>query len=306
MIGNYEVDTVVEGEMTQVLGNLPEGCVDMAITSPPYFNARKEYSEWPSYESYLGDVEKWLTAIFRVLRPGRRLAWQVADCFVQGDWMLPIPADSMVIARKLGFLIRQDLIWNDTAMGSNWRVGSFPHGPSVLTQQSVEHIIVLQRPRTDGQENKFPKLEDGLDAYNLMDINFFRDRVAKQIWNISPVIKMNNKGENMLGHPAPFPEDLVEPCIRMWSRPEEIVLDPFVGSGTTPRVCLKWRRHFFGCDTMPEYVRLSNKRIEERRVELETESMMLIPPTIALAPKLKQGRFKMKFPSAKLADGQEA
>lgn len=301
-LGQYELDTVVEGEMTVVNGNLPEGSIDFAITSPPYYNARRDYSEWPTYEAYLSDVEKWLRAIFRVLKPGRRLAWQVSNIFEKDVFILPIPSDSMVLARKIGFIVRQELFWDDPAAGNNWLVGSFPHGPSVLLQQSVEHLLVLQKPGHNSRQTKYDKLPEELLPYDFMDTNFFRDTVSKNVWRISPVIKLNNKGENLLGHSAPFPEELVEPCIRMWSRPGEIVLDPFMGSGTTGRVALKWRRHFFGCDKMPEFVRLANKRIEERRVEIETEKLMLIPPIIANAPKMKQGKMKLKMPSAKIAD----
>lgn len=280
LLGVFELDSVVVGNLLEVLGLLPGDCIDLAVTSPPYFNAREEYAHWPSYEAYLEEVQKWFDALFRVLKPGRRLVWNIQNLPATDGLprLLPLYADSLFHAQKAGFIYRNTIYWNDPADARIPEPGSFPNGPSVLMKENLEQLLVMQKPVPPGYKKKsYPKLSDELKPFNEMDTDFYRDRVVRQVWDIHPVVKINSKGENTFGHPAPFPEDLVEPCIRMWSRPEEIVLDPFMGSGTTALSAMKWRRHYFGCDLSADYVRLANRRIERREMELLTRQLVMLP-----------------------------
>lgn len=273
-----EPNTIVLGDCVEVLRELPPDTFHLAITSPPYYNTRPEYSEWPSYGAYLADLHRWLCEIYRVLKPGRRLVWNVSNVPVNVEGqpkLLPLESDSIQRGLTAGFVLRNMIFWRDPADARLAEPGSFPNGPSVLLKEEVEYLIVFQKPAPAGHRPNYEKLSPELAGFNVMDRAFYRDRVAHQVWNIHPVIKINQNGENTFGHPAPFPEELIEPCIRMWSRPNEIVLDPFMGSGTTAVSALKWQRLYFGCELNPEYLKLAQRRIARREMELLTQQIFL-------------------------------
>lgn len=117
-----------------------------------------------------------------------------------------------------------------------------------------------------GRGKRFSKrsvmMEDYKLNHNLIEKEFV-DKWRRDIVRINPVIKFNSKGENTLGHTAPFPEEIPEMCIKYFSGVGDVVLDMFMGSGTTAKVALENDRNFIGFELDEEYVSIANKRIEE-------------------------------------------
>ena len=268
VLGPFELDTIVLGDNKDTMAKMPENCIDFSMTSCPYFNWRPEYATWDTYAAYLDSMRVWFKGLFKVLKPGRRLVWNIPviahpDGYHKG--LLPLPHDSVRLALAEGFLLRGEIFWDDPAGKDKWPTGSYPFGPSVLMRRAVEHLIVLQKPAPKSPPQYAP-LPPELKPYNLMDKNFFRDRVSKQVWLIPP-----RNGSD--GHDAAYPEALVDPCLRMWSRPGEIVFDPFMGSGTTALSAITWKRHFFGCEWLEKYKALAERLIEQRLFQLANEQM---------------------------------
>ncbi len=100
---------------------------------------------------------------------------------------------------------------------------------------------------------------------------WFVEKWRRDITKINPVHKFVTTGENIVGHSAPFPKDIPEMAIRYFSGVEDVVLDPFMGSGTTGIVCKKLNRNYIGFELDKEYCELANKRVEEYDVQLELE-----------------------------------
>ena len=272
------LDQIVIGDCVAVMSEIEPDTFDLVVTSPPYYNARPEYAEWASYAAYLDDMRKWLTALYRVLKPGRRLVWNVSvvSSGTAGEGLAPIPHDSVRIALDVGFVLRSEFFWHYPPRAEHAPIGSFPLGPSVLPLRSTEHILLFQKP--NDKMPKYDALTDDLKPYNFMDNDFFKKFVLRQVWEIPP--------ETDKAHPAPFPEGLVEPCLRMWSRPGDLVYDPFMGSGTVAIAAMKWRRYYFGTELSKEYARAAERRITCRMVELSM-SQMILPvfiPKVAAQP----------------------
>jgi len=261
------LDTVCAGDCLEAMRAVPESCVDFTMTSPPYFNYRA-YAHWETYKDYLKSVSGWLKELLRITRPGRRLAWNVPCVPNPAGYsygLIPLPHDTVWLALGAGWRLRGEIFWDTSMATRRFPCGSYPHGPAVLMQRCVEHLLVFQKP-SGAEKLDFPPVPESLKRFNLMDSDFFRDRVSKQVWYISPTT-------GQVLHDAAYPEALVEPCVRMWSRPSEVVFDPFLGSGTTALAALQWRRHFYGCEWTPEYRAQALSRIVQRQQQVANEDL---------------------------------
>jgi site-specific DNA-methyltransferase (adenine-specific) len=268
------LDTVIEGDFLTESARLPDAMLDLIVTSPPYYNVREEYASWTSYASYLESMEAWLAACFRLLKPGRRLVWNVDDLLKSKEFRnCTVSADSCILAKKVGFTVKTKVVWRDTMNAEGWLPGTYPHGPSVVINWCLEDVWVFQKPNPDPKphlnHSRYPKLPPELAKYDVMDKEFLIKYARNPVWDI------RSESALRVGHPAPFPEELTIPPIRMWSRPGEVVGDPFMGSGTTARAALKWRRHFLGFERKREYIQLARRRIERRRIELLMDQLYL-------------------------------
>jgi DNA modification methylase len=259
-------NTIALGDTIETLSRLPDDVFDFIVTSPPYFNAR-EYAQWATYQDYVKWLGEVLGQLGRTLKPGRRLCWNICDYAIKednGTFAVPISADSVKAAERAGLKLKHWILWEDpAALARRHPIGSFPNGPSVVLHHTVEFVIVFQKPLQ--KYHSHGKLPPELEPYDKMGKDFFIRFVANQIWRI--------RRESNAVHPAVFPEELVEPMIRMWSRPGELVLDPFMGSGTTAVSAMLWRRKFFGIERDETYRQYALDRIKRRELAIMTDAM---------------------------------
>lgn len=239
---------VFHGDCHHVLRSLTPNSLDAAVTSPPYYNA-KGYSQWPNIYCYLYDMYNISLDIFRVLKPGAVYLFNIFDCFdneksiafsAMGNKRMILGAYMLDIFQRIGFHIVGNIIWYKGEIQGN---RSFNQGNLTPYYQAPlncwEHIFILSKGQPD---KKF-------------------DRLQSSIVSIRPVIKMV-KGKNTLGHTAPFPveiPDLLIDCLD----DTDVVLDPFLGSGTT---CISANRHnvnSVGIEVNDDYYLLSQKKIRE-------------------------------------------
>ncbi len=259
-LGPLEANTIVEGDCLEVMSKMmPDECIDMALTAPPPCDVSR------GYDVYLLAMGRRLAMLRRILKPGRRLVWIVASQEQENysDGLLPSPYDAVQLARQAGLVLREEILWDDPIGTDKWPTGSYPFGPSVLVRHAVSHLMVFQKPAA--AKIQHPPLGDELKKFNVMDRGFFRDRVSKQVWSI-PLCK--DSGD------TPFPETLAEPCIRMWSRPGDIIFDPYTRSGVTAITAVTWHRRYFGCEENPDYHKLAEHLIGERRMIVSSEQML--------------------------------
>lgn len=306
MTNNY----LIGGDSKEILKQLPENSIHLAVTSPPYFNAR-EYSQWENLDDYLKDMKAIFEQVFRVLDNHRVFALNVGDVQCKlgtQPWTLrrvPLGALFTVMCQEIGFEFVDDYIW-DKGEPQSYRhmngVTKFPFYQYPIN--SYEHILIFHKhaldktrlpcpvcgsphvqnnsqseinvqswecnnekctERSEGNRGKrfsarSIMMQEGQIEENLIDENT-RKKWRKDIVPFTPVIKIVGD-KNIVGHTAPFPEDIPEMAIRFYSYKGDTVLDPFAGSFTTSLVAMKNGRHSIGIDITPEYIKLGEKRLK--------------------------------------------
>lgn len=227
------------------LSELPDNSVHLMVTSPPY-NVGKDYDGDLSLDEYLDVLRGVFAETFRVLVPGGRACVNVAN--VGRRPYIPLHAFIITDMLKIGFRMRGEIIWNKAASsGGSTAWGSWMSASNPTLRDVHEYILVFSKGPF-GRRGKGKKSTIGRDEF----LEFTRS-----IW------KFQAESARRVGHPAPFPIELPHRLIQLYSFADEVVLDPFCGSGTTCIAALKSGRHFVGYDIVEEYVDLSCRRVEE-------------------------------------------
>jgi site-specific DNA-methyltransferase (adenine-specific) len=241
------VDTVVEGDALEVLKRLPERSVHLMVTSPPY-NTGKEYDEDLTLGEYLDFIEGVMEEVYRVLVWGGRVCFNVADLGRRPY----IPLHAYLIERfeRIGFLMRGVIVWykGDAVAGGSTAWGSFASPVNPVLRDVHEYIIVLSKGGF--KREKRPGREPTITREEFLEF-------TRSVWRFPP------ESARRVGHPAPFPIELPYRCIQLYTFRGDVVLDPFIGSGTTAVAAVLTGRHFIGIDVNPEYVEISRRRVEE-------------------------------------------
>ena len=231
---------------------LPDNSVHLMVTSPPY-NASKEYDQDLNLEEYLALLARVWRETYRVLAWGGRACINVANLGRKPY----IPLHAMIIQQmaELGFQMRGEIIWNKAASASpSTAWGSWQSASNPVLRDVHEYILVFSK----GAFNR-----DGAGRKNTIAKEDFLEW-TKSVWSF-PAISARK-----VGHPAPFPEELPRRLIHLYTFEGDVVLDPFVGSGTTCLAALAAGRVYVGYETSPQYVQLAEKRLQMRIQDLQT------------------------------------
>jgi len=232
-------------QSSEKMADLPNSSIHLMVTSPPY-NARKEYDEDLNLEEYLSMLGKVWEETYRALVPGGRACINVANLGRKPY----LPLHSFIIEQMLssGFLMRGEVIWDKAASASpSTAWGSWLSASNPVLRDVHEYILIFskegfRRPKGD-RENTISK-EDFL-AW------------TKSVWQF-PAVQARQ-----IGHPAPFPVELPHRCIQLYSFKDDVVLDPFAGSGSTCLAAQQDGRHFVGYEINPDYCDLANSRLDQ-------------------------------------------
>lgn len=223
---------------------LPDNSVHLMITSPPY-NVSKEYDEDLTLKEYLHLLENSFKETFRVLVNGGRACINVAN--LGRKPYIPLSDSISKIMIDIGFNMRGEIIWNKAASASpSTAWGSWQSAANPILRDMHEYILVFSKG--DYKREK-EKKENSITKEQFMEW-------TKSIWT------MNAESARRIGHPAPFPEELPYRLIQLYSFKGDIILDPFMGSGTTAVSAIKSDRKFVGYDISQEYIYLAEKRLK--------------------------------------------
>jgi len=226
------------------------------ITSPPY-NVSKEYDHDLSLDEYLEMLTRVFSETYRVLVNGGRACINVAN--LGRKPYIPLSDYISKIMIDIGFNMRGEIIWNKGASASpSTAWGSWMSASNPTLRDIHEYILVFAK----GAYKRERKKQEKNFRQNTISRDDFMEW-TKSIWTF------NAESARRIGHPAPFPIDLPYKLIQLLSFTYDIVLDPFMGSGTTGIAALKSSRKFIGFDTSEEYVELANNRIEPHLNTLE-------------------------------------
>ena len=269
------------------LSFLPDESVHLVVTSPPYWNL-KRYNEHPDqlghiqdYEAFLLELEKVWRHVYRVLVPGGRLVCVVGDvCVARRNFgrhlVFPLHADICVICRRIGFDNLNPIIWHkisnasyEVSNGSKF-LGK-PYEPNAIIKSDLEFILMQRKSGGYRQPTIAQRDESRIAKKDF-------DRWFQQIWNIT--------GASTKQHPAPYPLELANRLVRMFSFTGDTVLDPFCGSGTTMVAALRAGRNSIGVDIDPDYCRMAARQLKAENADLFLATKLLFERVNPESPRL--------------------
>ncbi|MDL0088242.1 DNA-methyltransferase [Campylobacter gastrosuis] len=229
------------------MSELPDNSVHLMLTSPPY-NVSKDYDENLTLDEYLKLLKSVFKETKRVLVNGGRVCINIAN--IGRKPYIPLTMYVNQIMIELGFLMRGEIIWDKSASsGVSLAWGSFKSASNPVLRDTHEYILVFSKG--DFKREKRDKL-DSINKENFMEW-------SKSIWRFGAV------SAKKVGHPAPFPIELPRRLIEFYSFENDIVLDPFIGSGTTALAAIDLKRNFVGYEINDEYVKLANSKIKNHK-----------------------------------------
>ena len=247
---------------------LPDSSVALVVTSPPYFVGKDYELEMErdgvptSYLEYLEMLRDVFAECVRVLEPGGRIAVNVAN--LGRKPYRSLSADVIrILQDELGLLLRGEVVWQkaEGATGSvAW--GSFRRAANPVLRDMTERVIIASKGRFDRARTPAQRLSDGLPSESTITTDEFMEATL-DVWRIDA------EQASRVGHPAPFPVELPRRLIDLYTYRDDMVLDPFLGSGTTLVAAQRSGRRGVGYDLDPTYVTLAKQRVEEERRRLE-------------------------------------
>lgn len=242
------------GDSEMELAEMPNECVDLIFTSPPYYNAKPEYAEYLSYEDYLQKMKRIIHQCHRVLNEGRFFVLNISPVLIrrasrsEASKRIAVPFDFHRLFIEEDFEFIDDIIWVKPE-GAGWATGrgrrfAADRNPLQYKPVPVTEYILVYRKKTD-------KLIDWLirkhpDQNALSESKIDGEYDVTNIWRLPPA-------HNKL-HPAVFPIELAQKVIRYYSIKNDVVLDPFAGTGTTGKAAVNLGRRFALIERDPEYM----------------------------------------------------
>lgn len=258
-INNIDECGLINGDSFYILNSISPKVIKSAVTSPPYYNAR-DYSQWNNLYLYLIDMYNIILASNNVLDDNGIFLYNIGDIngndniivkSNMGNKRLLLGAYSILLFKFAGFELVENIIWDKGEPQSkrNTNDGNFtPHYQKPVN--AYEHMFIFKKKENKVDFNK--------------DINTWEENIIE----FSPVIKINLKGENTLGHTAPFPLDIPDFVAVKFNSKNDIMLDPFSGSGTSIRSAVNNKIRGLGIELSEEYVKLSEKIIKKENKKI--------------------------------------
>jgi modification methylase len=284
------IDRIIVGD-ARSMSEVPDRSVALVVTSPPYF-AGKEYEEAlgeggipATYLEYLQMLEDVFAECVRTLEPGGRIAVNVANLGRKPYRSLSSDVIG-ILQDKLGLLLRGEVIWQKargSAGSCAW--GSFQRPANPVLRDLTERIVIASKGRFDRALTPRERHRQHLPS----DASLWRDEFMEattDVWEMLP------ESATRVGHPAPFPTSLPERLIHLYTYRDDLVLDPFIGSGTTAVAAVRTDRHYVGYDVDATYAQRARSRVEEElhrratgQADRESPPFVLpaVPPAVGLS-----------------------
>lgn len=272
------------------LRTIPDESVHLVVTSPPYFNLKSYASDAGGaqlgrigdYDSFLDQLDKVWGECERVLVPGGRVCCVIGDILIprRADGrhrVLPLPADIQVRSRKVSLDNLTPILWfkignrtNEAGGGSSGYYGK-PYQPGAIIKNDHEHILMLRKP---GGYRTTAMIQKALSILQREEM----DAWMRPVWS-------DIRGASLQkGHPAPFPPELAERLIRMFSFAGDTVLDPFAGSGSTAVAAIRSGRNSISVEIEREYLDAAARRATAASASTDLNQM----PTVIRAQRQRK------------------
>lgn len=268
---NQPTVTLFQGDCAKVMDQIPDGSIDLTVTSPPYDNLR-------TYNGFTFDFEAIARQLYRVTKPGGVVVWVVGDATINGS-ETGTSFRQALFFKEIGFNLHDTMIYEKNGPA---------HPEFTRYHQVFEYMFILSK----GVPNKTNLLADRKNRWagsknfgtrtnrnetGEIQSSTLADRTVKNFgtrWNIWKIITgfgYSAEEDIAYQHPAIFPEELARDHILSWSNDGDTILDPMCGSGTTGKMAVKYQRNFIGIDISGEYLEIAKKRIDAVQAQLRLE-----------------------------------
>jgi len=265
-------NTVVCGDVREILKSIPDESVHLTFTSPPYYNAR-DYSIYRSYREYLEFLEEVFKEVHRVTKEGRFFLLNTSPIIIPrvgrqySSKRYPIPYDIHPLLIKMGWEFIDDIVWvKPEASAKNRNAGFLQHRkPLGYKPNACSESVMVYRKKTD-------KLIDwNIKQYDKKIVEESKingDFESSNIWNIDPTFDKT--------HSAVFPLELCNKVIKFYSFKGDLIFDPFAGSGTLGKAAMNLNRYFFLTEKEKKYVDRIKENINQSKIFSEIKSKLKI------------------------------
>lgn len=255
-------NTIAQGDCERVLQDLPAESIDLVFTSPPYYNARPEYTDYVTYEEYLLKIRKVIQNTHRVLAEGRFFVMNISPVLIrrasrsEASKRIAVPFDVHRLFIEEGFDFVDDIIW-EKPEGAGWATGrgrrfAADRNPLQYKPVPVTEYVLVYRKHTskliDWNIRAHPD-QELVEASRIGD-----DYERTNIWRITPAHDPR--------HPAIFPVELAERVISYYSFKGDVVLDPFAGTGTVGKAASRLGRRFVLIEQEARYINIMREEVK--------------------------------------------
>jgi len=259
------INQIICGDCLEVMKGLPDKCIDLTVTSPPYDNLR-------TYNGFVFDFEGIAKELYRITKDGGVVVWVVGDRVINGSETL-IPFNQALFFKQIGFNIHDTMIYQKNAM-------PFPEQTRYI--QCFEYMFVMSKgkPKSHNMIKEPTRVANRIKNKKSCQRNkdgtttpmkYETGKNERNKWNVwvyEVGYNKTTKDKEAFQHPAMFPEALARDHIISWSNKGDLVLDPFVGSGTTAKMALLNGRNYIGIDISEEYCEIAKKRVSNLQQKL--------------------------------------
>ncbi|MFZ5453682.1 MAG: DNA-methyltransferase [Thermodesulfobacteriota bacterium] len=241
---------MIHCKSSEMMSEIPENSVHLMVTSPPY-NVGKEYDENLTLKEYLDFLNRVWRDVYRVLVPGGRACINIANLGRKPYIPLHVYITQGMI--EIGFLMRGEIIWNKASSASPSTAWGSWRSPANPTLRDV-HEYILVFSKEDFSRKNIHKRKATISRDEFLEY-------TKSVWNFPAV------SAKKVGHPAPFPVELPYRLIQLYTFEDEVVLDPFMGSGQAAIAAMRANRHYVGYEIDQNYISLATRRINQFLLE---------------------------------------
>lgn len=253
-----ELNKIYNENNLDTLKRMPDNFIDLVVTSPPYDNLR-------DYNGYSFDFESLAKELFRIVKNGGVVVWVVNDTTTDGD-RSGTSFKQALFFKECGFKLFDVMIYRKRGSRNthtNRYTNCFEY-MFILTKGNIKttNLIKIKRDSLVKKRSNV-RTKDGKKIYENRKHYKVLDEIPDyNIWEFA--VGFNNSTKDVIAydHPAIFPEKLAARHIQSWSNEGDLVYDPFMGSGTTAKMCILLKRNFIGSEISEEYTNIANKRIE--------------------------------------------
>jgi site-specific DNA-methyltransferase (adenine-specific) len=260
-----EINKIYNEDCLETMKRMPDNYIDLVVTSPPYDTLR-------DYNGYEFDYKKTITSLYRIIKVGGVVVWVISDSTINGSESGSSFTQALFF-KEIGFNIHDTMIWYKDFGSAGNRYYQYFEYMFVFSKSNVKTFNPIKDIKNNGMNKKRNRADlkrhkrdkEGNVVYSDKASQIADYRMRDNIWFYSVGFNKTSKDKIAFEHPAIFPEELASDHILSWSNENDLIYDPFIGSGTTGKMAFLTNRNFIGSEISEEYCKIANERINSVR-----------------------------------------